>query len=60
MFGLFKKDPIKKLEEKYRTKMETALAAQRRGDIDGFSQLSFEADQLAKEIDQLKKTKSSD
>lgn len=54
MFGLFKKDPIKKLEEKYRSIMETALAAQRRGDIDSFSKLSYEADLLAKEIDQLK------
>jgi hypothetical protein len=50
MFGIFKKDPIKKLEDQYREKMEQAINAQRNGDIEKFSQLSFEADQIDKEI----------
>ena len=50
MFGLFKKDPIKKLEEQYRVKMEQAINAQRNGDIESFSELSFQADQIDKEI----------
>tara|TARA_Y100000590_G_scaffold470711_1_gene668179 strand:- start:37999 stop:38169 length:171 start_codon:yes stop_codon:yes gene_type:complete len=55
MFGLFKKDPVKKLEEQYSKKMEEAINAQRNGDIDGFSKLSFEADQIDKQIEELKK-----
>jgi hypothetical protein len=50
MFSLFKKDPIKKLEEKYRLIMEQAINAQRNGDIEKFSRLSFEADKTDKEI----------
>ncbi len=55
MFGLFKKDPIKKLETAYRHKMEAAVAAQRNGDIEKFSELSSEADKIDKEIMELKK-----
>lgn len=50
MFGFLKKDPIKKLEEQYRAKMEEAIRAQRNGDIDLFSKLSFEADEIDKKI----------
>lgn len=55
MFGLFKKDPVKKLEDEYSKKMEEAINAQRNGDIDGFSKLSFEADEIDKKIEVLKK-----
>ena len=50
MFDLFKKDPIKKLEEKYRIIMEQAINAQRNGDIEKYSRLSYEADQIDKKI----------
>ncbi|MFT6068062.1 MAG: hypothetical protein ACJAT2_002154 [Bacteriovoracaceae bacterium] len=53
MFGIFKKDPLKKLEEAYRLKMEEALAAQRKGDIERFSELSSEADLIDKEMNAL-------
>ena len=54
MFNLFKKDPIKKLEKDYAKLLEDALAAQRKGDIDLYSQLSFEAEEIGKKIDELK------
>ena len=59
MFGLFKKDPIKKLEEQYRKKSEEAITAQRNGDIEGFSQLSFEADELLKQLEKLESENKS-
>ena len=59
MFGLFKKDPLKKLEEQYRKKSEEAINAQRNGDIETFSQLSFEADKLLKELEKLESEKKS-
>lgn len=55
MFGIFKNDPIKKLEKEYAAKMEQAVQKQRNGDIDSFSTLSQEADEIAKKIDELKK-----
>ena len=54
MFGLFKSDPVKKLEAEYAKKMELAVSRQRNGDIDGYSKLSQEADDILKEIDRLK------
>jgi hypothetical protein len=54
MFGLFKTDPIKKLEKQYREKMEEAIRAQRNGNIQAFSKLSFEADQIDKKITSLR------
>lgn len=50
MFDIFKKNPLKKLEDQYRAKMKEAINAQRNGDIDGYSRLSFEADQIDKKI----------
>lgn len=54
MLSLFKKNPITKLEKKYSTLLEQALAAQRRGDIRSYSELSSQAEQVANEIDNLK------
>lgn len=53
MFGLFKKDPIKKLQKEYTALMEKALHAQRNGDIEGYARLSQQADDLSKEMDKL-------
>ena len=50
MFGFLKKDPVKKLQEQYRRKMEEATKAQRNGNIDLFSKLASEADQIDKMI----------
>jgi hypothetical protein len=54
MFGLFKSDPIQKLEKEYQKIMEQAVQRQRNGDIDGYSTLSQQADEIAKKIDELK------
>lgn len=58
MFGLFKKDPVKKLQKQYHDKLEEAMHAQRNGDIRGYSMLSKEADTLLKSIEKYKSTAS--
>ena len=50
MFSIFKSNPTKKLNKLYGIKLEEAMQAQRNGDIKGYSQLSFEADELHKKI----------
>jgi hypothetical protein len=57
MFGLFKKDPIKKLEKQYLRLMEEARNIQRGGDIKAFAAKSAEAEEVAKEIERLKEEK---
>ena len=54
MFSLFKKDQKKELQTKYENLMEKAIQAQRKGDIATYSELSAQADILAKKIDSLK------
>jgi hypothetical protein len=55
MFGLFKKDPVKKLEKEYLKLMEEAMQIQRSGDIKAFAAKSAEAEEVAKKIEELKK-----
>jgi len=50
MFSIFKKDPIKKLNQQLSTKLEEAMNAQRNGDIRTYSQLSFEAQEIEKQL----------
>jgi|TARA_B110000858_G_C17420691_1_gene300968 hypothetical protein len=50
MFGLFKKDPLKKLNTEYLKKLKDGMEAQRSGDIFKYSELSKEADQILKKI----------
>lgn len=54
MFGLFKKDPVKKLEKQINLKLEQAMQAQRSGDIQGFALLTKEAEGLQAELANLK------
>lgn len=54
MFSLFKKDPIKKLDKEYSALLERALAAQRKGDIRSYSDLTSQAEVVAQEIDRIK------
>jgi len=58
MFGLFKKDPIKKMENEYRVLFEKAVDAQRNGKIGLYAELTFQADLIANKIDELKKEHS--
>lgn len=54
MFGLFKKDPTKKLEKKYLALMEEAMMIQRSGDIKSYSAKVAEAEEVMKEMEKLK------
>ncbi len=53
MFGLFKRDPIKKLRAEYDEKLELAMHAQRRGDIESYSMLTLAAEEIWEQIEQL-------
>lgn len=53
MFGLFKKDPLKRLNKAYDAKLLEARDAQRSGDIQGFAVLSEEANSILKQIQAL-------
>jgi hypothetical protein len=55
MFSLFKKDPTKKLNKAYSEKLEQAMQAQRKGDIQTYSELTSEAEALYKQILELEK-----
>ncbi|MEQ8705822.1 MAG: DUF6435 family protein [Phaeodactylibacter sp.] len=57
MFGLFKKDPVKKLEKQYLKLMEEAMQIQRSGDIKAYAEKSAEAERVAQEIEDLKNEK---
>ena len=53
MFGLFKSDPKKKLDEQYKSLLEQAMQAQRSGDIRKYSELTELAEAKKRELDQL-------
>jgi hypothetical protein len=53
MFSLFKKDPMKELNENYEAKLEQAMHAQRNGDIKSYAMLTEEAEVINKEIQRL-------
>lgn len=55
MFNLFKKDPVKKLEQEHKKMLEEAMALQRKGDIKGFAAKSAEAEKLMDKIVALQK-----
>ena len=50
MFSFFKSDPVKKLNKLHERKLEEAMHAQRNGDIKSYSMLTYEADELHKQI----------
>ncbi|HAB79944.1 MAG TPA: hypothetical protein DCE62_06635, partial [Glaciecola sp.] len=51
MFGLFSRDPSKKMRTKYDKLLEDAMHAQRRGDIKSYSMLTAEAEALWEQIE---------
>ena len=57
MFGIFKSDPKKKLEQEYAKVSEAAMQAQRNGNIELFAELSQKAEEVGKKIDALEKEK---
>ena len=54
MFGLFKRDPKKKLQQDYERKLQAAMEASRNGDMRANATLTEEADALLAEIERLK------
>lgn len=54
MFGLFRSNPVKKLEKLYSQKMEEARDAQRTGKIPVYATLVAEAEDIGRRIDHLK------
>ena len=50
MFGLFKKDPRKKLQTQYEQLLSDAMMLQRSGDIMGYSTLTEEANKILDQI----------
>lgn len=59
MFGLFKKDPAKKLEKQYEKLLEEAMRLQRSGDIRGYAAKIAEAEEVQKQIEALEDQKGS-
>ena len=59
MLNLFKSDPVKKLRKSYQAKLEEAMNAQRRGDIESYSMISVEAESLLKEIQALEQERKA-
>jgi len=57
MFGLFKKDPLKKLEKEYTDLMAKAMEVQRSGDLRHYSRLIEESEVLQAKIQALKNGK---
>ncbi|MCA1773368.1 MAG: DUF6435 family protein [Halomonas sp.] len=55
MFGPFKRDPKKKLQQDYERKLQAAMEASRNGDMRANATLTEEADALFAEIERLKK-----
>lgn len=53
MFGLFSKNPIKKLNEKYNDLLKKAVDAQRNGNIELYASLTAQANETLKEIEKL-------
>ena len=53
MFSLFKSDPRKKLQKIHTNKLEQAMLAQRKGDINSYSMITAEAHKIWEEIQRL-------
>lgn len=57
MFGLFKKDPVKKLQKEYQDLMEHARDVQRSGDLRAYAKLIEESEEILNKIEALKNNK---
>lgn len=57
MFGLFKKDPTKKLQKEYEALLEKARDIQRTGDLRHYARIMEESEEVWKKIEALKNGK---
>lgn len=55
MFGLFKKDPVKKLESEYQKIMEEAMHVQRSGDLKAYAKKIEESERILAKIQEHRK-----
>ena len=55
MFKFFKSNPLDKLQKQYAKKLEEARDAQRRGQIPVYATLTSEAEEIGRQIDDLKR-----
>ena len=53
MFGIFKKDPVKKLEKEYLKLQEEAMRIQRTGDLRAYAEKITESEAILTKIDEL-------
>ena len=53
MFGMFKRDPKKKLQQAYERKLQAAMEASRNGDMRANAALTEEAETILAEINRL-------
>jgi uncharacterized membrane protein (DUF106 family) len=56
MFGIFKANPLKKLQKQHAQLQEQAMMAQRNGDMRKFASLTSEAEKIYSEIQALEKS----
>ena len=54
MFSLFKKDPIKALDKEYNALLTQAMNAQRNGDIEGYGELTAQAQAVYQKLEEAK------
>lgn len=54
MFGFLRSNPVAKLEKQYRKKLEEARDALREGDVVRNANLTTEAEEIARKIDEAK------
>lgn len=55
MFGIFRRDPVRKLRAQYVKQLEVARDLQRKGDIKGFAAATAEAEAMARRLDRVSK-----
>lgn len=54
MFGLFKKDPVKALQQQYQKLMEEAMQLQRNGDLKNYALKIAEAEAIMQKLEALR------
>ena len=57
MFGLFKKDPVRKLYKEYEVIMEKARDVQRSGDLKKYARMIEESELILMKIEELEKAR---
>jgi len=59
MFNLFRKDPLQRLNKEYARCLEQARDLQRKGDIKGFAEMTAQAEELLKQIDEIEQPEAT-